>query len=320
MNMHPGEDGRTADFGIGILECGQCRLDSRRSQVCRDRQESARHHCRTCNANCKSLRRNTFTLIELLVVIAIIAILAGMLLPALKGAKDKAQEIYCLGNLKQIGNALSGYTLDYNGWLVPISDISSPSDSDPRLWWFGKLDFQSMNIFVDCPAATRDASCAAPSYGKLYAWMSYGYSMDLVGGYKGGVSNSKPILKPENTITFGDSQNEKDYNVWETAPTNERGYMIRPWWKPGFPRYRHGNKNAFLLYNGASVCSGGVGSRANFSFLDGHVATLNPQVAFKYNGPWPGTGDLEKSQYAYENWFVARRYYDIPTKTSKSNW
>ena len=96
-----------------------------------------------------------FTLIELLIVIAIISILAGMLLPALNLAKQKAHKTTCMNQFKQVGTMHGMYLNDFNGYYVPVSNnylYDGYENMNPWAAVFYKLGYAaSVKVFF-CPS------------------------------------------------------------------------------------------------------------------------------------------------------------------------
>ena len=129
-----------------------------------------------CPAHGQSKAR--FTLIELLVVIAIIAILAGMLLPALNQARAKARAIACTSNLKQCGTMFMMYADDFNGMLVAADKNKyildgAVKDGSWRLI-LGRQGYMSDVSSSDKLKNITDSSCPASPRVKYSSQYTYG--------------------------------------------------------------------------------------------------------------------------------------------------
>ena len=97
--------------------------------------------------SCLKNKKN-FTLIELLVVVAIIAILAGMLLPALNAARAKAKAISCVGNQKQCVSAMIMYAGDYNDY-VALSSNSGTGKVETWINYLIKASYPGRESYLD---------------------------------------------------------------------------------------------------------------------------------------------------------------------------
>ena len=150
-------------------------------------------------------RLKSFTLIELLVVIAIISLLAALLMPGLKNAREQARSIKCLANLKQMGTAAFLYADDNNGktlanggywgWTAAQDGVIVMPGSRPGVWLDLLFPYVQNKIEVlECPSSKVLRGNQMPGY--PFRKYSVGYLMNLqAAGYPGGNGYPLPISK-----------------------------------------------------------------------------------------------------------------------------
>lgn len=198
--------------------------------------------------------RSAFTLIELLVVVAVVALLVGVMLPALGAARDSARRVACTVNLRSIETAHASYTLDHDGWMLGSTHGQS---------WIETLRDYDPSLLLRSPVDTSPHFEGGEPVRGRFRLTSYSINYEITPDNPNGVGRIDKVAHPWATAHA--------VIAAFTGPGAVQDHVHpRLWWSP-IPGAIPGKAAGEVQIDAHGGPSGSTDSVSTYGYLDGHA-------------------------------------------------